>query len=629
MLDFLLVSALGLVAFLAAILLYHHHIRRWAKDEKSRQLMLGVLLGLSTALVMLHAIEVSAGFLIDARVLLMGFAGLLAGWPGALMALAIALPVRFFIGGEGVYVGVLTLTIAPILGFIWRRIENRIRLHQNLRLLCFGMWLSLSLMTIILFPEPSRQIAFQQGVPILIALNFIGAFLAGWMNIGIGRIAILRERLRRRALKDDLTGLGNRLHLLEEIGTCLTRIGDEGGSFALVSLDFDNFKNINDTLGHKTGDKVLTNFARRLDRSLSQNESIFRVAGDQFIILIMSNSAAEVGARAHQILEIAQQPYEIDGYVLLLTVSIGVVWAPDHGNEARLLLQNVEIAMYRSKSLGRNQISHFTDTMRSELQRQTSLTQALQLELISGGGLRLVYQPQFKAHDLQIAGAECLLRWEHTKLGAISPSEFIPIAEAAGLARVLDRKVFNLAAAKMAEWEKFELPFRVSVNVSPLSLKTSGFAAEVVEIFTKHGVSASQFEVEITESHNLEGSAEAFDNINGLRSAGIAIALDDFGTGHSSLSYLERLPLDRLKVDRCFINAIKNDNGKSDSILRAIFILAKALGLEVVAEGVETKEQLDWLIEQNSDLLQGYFLGHPYEAWQFEEIFLALKSRHG
>ncbi|MCC5972647.1 MAG: EAL domain-containing protein, partial [Rubellimicrobium sp.] len=578
------------------------------------------LLGLSTALVMLQAVEVASGFLLDARVLLMGFAGLLSGLPGTLTALAIVLPARFLMGGDGAYIGALTLTIAPMIGLVWRQLERRLSLHQNLRLLCFGLLLSLSLMTIFLFPEPLRQKALSQAVPFLIALNLVGAFLAGWMNIGIGRIAILRERLRRRALRDDLTGLGNRLRLSEEIDDCLSKVSREGGSFALISLDFDNFKNVNDTLGHKTGDKLLKSIARNLARSTSRDEHVFRIAGDHFIILVPPDAAVDAVARARQILEIAQQPYKFDDYVLLLTASMGVVWAPDHGNEARLLLQNVEIAMYRSKSLGRNQVSHFADTMRSELQRQTDLTQALQQELISGEGFRLVYQPQFRAHDLEIAGAECLLRWEHAELGAIYPSEFIPIAEAAGLARLLDLKVVDLAAAKMAEWKDLEIPFRLSFNLSPLSLRTLNFATEVDEILARHEVLASQFEVELTESQSLEHSTEAFDNMNQMRSAGLTIALDDFGTGHSSLSYLERLSLDRLKVDRSFVKAIRNDKGKSDSILRAILVLAKALGLEVVAEGVETREQLEWLVEQNCDLLQGYYLGRPCDASEFLEI---------
>lgn len=622
MLNFLLATALGLVTFAAIALFYHHHLWHRLPEPRQEQWALGALMGSGTVLVMLQAVELAPGLYIDSRVLLMGFAGLLAGWRGAVAALVVAVSVRLLLGGQGMWIGSTTLAAAALAGLGWRLVEARIPCHQTWRYLMFSAVLSLSLSTIHLFPEPHRSHALSEALPWLMALNALGALLAGCMELGINRSAVRMERLRVKALTDELTGLGNRLCLTESIDRKVDEINEHGGSFALISLDLDNFRHVNDTLGHKVGDALLIEIAQRLSNSIASEDLLVRVAGDQFVVMLPSASANDVIQRAQQLLTIARAPIQIDQYVLLMTASVGVVWSPENGTESRQLLQNAEIAMYRSKHTGRNQITCFDDNMRAVLERQASLTQALLLALEQSQGLALVFQPQFALEDNRLKGAEVLLRWHHPQLGDVSPAEFIPIAEEAGLVRILDQFVLEQAATQQARWMQQGFTFRLSVNLSVLSLKTANIGEDILAVLARHGVPPTLIEIEVTESADLENSTEALAAIRYLRSAGITIALDDFGTGHSSLSYLQKLPLDIVKIDRSFVSRIQPDDGPSNSILRAIIALARALELDVVAEGIETEEQHRWLAAEGCELGQGYLLGRPTDSVSFQRQYL-------
>lgn len=622
MLDFFLVVLFGLLTFAAIVLFYHHYLWKRLRNPRDEQWALGGLMGLGSLFVMLSAVDVGNGVLLDARVLLMGFAGLLAGWRGALAALMITLPARLLIGGAGAYIGCLTLLIAPVIGLAWRQLEARLSWRPSWRFLVFGALLQLSLGTIMLFPEPQRTLALRDAVLPLLVLNMIGALLAGWMELGINQTVVRAERWRRKALTDDLTGLGNRLQLTETIERKLQDIKQHGGSFALVSLDLDNFRHINDTLGHKIGDAVLIAMARRLADSLTPQDMLVRVAGDQFVVMMPSASANEVIQHARQLLDATSAPVQIEHYVLLMTASIGVVWSPQNGTDSRSLLQNAEIARYHAKYRGRNQITCFDDTMRAALERQLSLTQALRLALEAKRDLHLVFQPQFSLPGQRLTGAEVLLRWWHPQLGAISPAEFVPLAEQAGLSGMLDRFVLEQAAIQQAAWVKAGFNLKLSINLSVLSLRVTGLAQDILALLGKYEIPTQLMEVEVTESVDLEGSSVALAEIVQLREAGVSVALDDFGTGHSSLSYLQQLPLDIVKVDQSFVRCIQATEGPGNAILRAIIALAKALNLQIIAEGVETEVQHRWLATEGCDIAQGYLYGKPVESLDFEQRYL-------
>ncbi|WP_198515247.1 putative bifunctional diguanylate cyclase/phosphodiesterase [Spiribacter roseus] len=614
-------AVLGLVTFAAVALIYHHHLRDRLHSDNKRSIALGAMLGAGTVLLMVQPVEVRPGVLIDARILLMGFAGLLGGWRGAGAALVVTLPARIMLGGTGMFVGMATLTLAALVGLIWRVIESRIDLRPPWNYFGFGAFLSLALVTILLFPAEARADALAT-VPALIGVNLVGAALARWMEVGVGQSIQQKERLRRLSMTDTLTGVGSRLSLTEAVEARLANAQQSGQSFALISMDIDNLKNINGTLGYAAGDAVLRSLARRLSSATRPSEVMARVAGDEFVIVLPPAGRADVMSRADELLKAAREPHGIDSYVVLTTVSAGVVWAPGDGVTPRELIQNAEIAVESAKHQGRNQAISFDTQMRDIFSRRAGLTQALHRELDTPTGLSLAYQPQCRLSDGRLWGAEVLLRWDHPEFGRISPGEFVPVAEAAGLVRKLDGWVFDQAAAQLAAWQRQGHDLKLSVNLSVLSLMMEGTAREILDRLAAHDADPSMMTVEITESEALEDSETGLENLQILDAAGISLALDDFGTGHSSLRYVQNLPLSTLKIDKSFIGAIDGDAAKARAILRATLELARQLDLTVVAEGVETQSQFDWLRDRRCQVAQGFLLARPMIASDFQTDWL-------
>jgi diguanylate cyclase (GGDEF)-like protein len=614
-------AVLGLVTFAAVALIYHHHLRDRLHSAHGRSIALGAMLGAGTVLLMVQPVEIRPGVLIDARVLLMGFAGLLGGWRGAGAALVVTLPARIMLGGTGMVVGMATLTLAALVGLIWRVIESRIDLRPPWNYFGFGAFLSLALVTILLFPAEARADALAT-VPALVGVNLLGAALARWMEVGVGQSIEQKERLERLSMTDTLTGVGSRLSLTEAVEARLANAQQSGQSFALISMDIDNLKNINGTLGYAAGDAVLRSLARRLSSATRPSEVMARVAGDEFVIVLPPAGRADVMSRADELLKAAREPHGIDSYVVLTTVSAGVVWAPGDGVTPRELIQNAEIAVESAKHQGRNQAISFDTQMREIFSRRAGLTQALHRELDTPTGLSLAYQPQCRLSDGRLWGAEVLLRWDHPEFGRISPGEFVPVAEAAGLVRKLDGWVFDRAAAQLADWQRQGYDLKLSVNLSVLSLMMEGTAREILDRLAAHDADPSMMTVEITESEALEDSETGLENLQILDAAGISLALDDFGTGHSSLRYVQNLPLSTLKIDQSFIRSIDGDAAKARAILRATLELARQLDLTVVAEGVETQSQFDWLRDRRCQVAQGFLLARPMTASDFQTDWL-------
>ena len=614
-------AVLGLVIFAAVALIYHHHLRDRLHSDNKRSVALGAMLGAGTVLLMVQAVEIRPGVLIDARVLLMGFAGLLGGWRGAGAALIVTLPARIMLGGTVMIVGIATLALAALAGLAWRAVESRIDLRPPWNYFGFGPFVSLALVTTLFFPAEARADALAT-IPALVGVNLVGAALARWMEVGVGLFIQEKERLERLSMTDTLTGVGSRLSLTEAVEARLANAQQSGQSFALISMDIDNLKNINGTLGYAAGDAVLRSLARRLSSATRPTEVMARVAGDEFVIVLPPASRADVMSRADELLKAAREPHGIGSYVVLTTVSAGVVWAPGDGITPRELIQNAEIAVESAKHQGRNQAIGFDTQMREIFSRRAELTQALHRELDGPKGLWLAYQPQCRLSDGRLWGAEVLLRWDHPEFGRISPGEFVPVAEAAGLVRKLDGWVFDQAAAQLAAWQRQGYDLKLSVNLSVLSLMMEGTAREILDRLAAHDADATMMTVEITESKALEGSETGLGNLQILDAAGISLAMDDFGTGHSSLRYVQNLPLSTLKIDQSFIRAIDSDAAKAPAILRTTLELARQLDLTVVAEGVETQSQFDWLRDRRCQVAQGFLLARPMTASDFQTDWL-------
>jgi diguanylate cyclase (GGDEF)-like protein len=421
----------------------------------------------------------------------------------------------------------------------------------------------------------------------------------------------LYDELVRQARHDTLTGLPNRSHLESQLKELLSQT-DSAPSAAILWLDLDRFKEINDSLGHRIGDLLLQQVAKRLQASVPAENILARMGADEFAILAPSFSAAEqVESLAAAVLEAFHEPFRIEGYELYLSASLGWALYPEDAEDGAALLRNADAAMHHAKVRGRNCSQRFTQSIResvlSRLETEANLRQAL-----INREFELFYQPQM---DLQarLRGMESLIRWRHPKNGLLSPASFIPVAEDVGLIVPIGAWVLQEACRQCAAWHKAGfLNVKVSVNVSALQFYYSDFADLVKQALESSGLDPRHLEIELTESVIMRNFEEAARQMERVRALGVSIAIDDFGTGYSSLSYLQNLPVDALKIDRSFLSRI--DSQPTAAVVRAIAMLGHSLGLSVIAEGVETPEQLKVLADMNIDFAQGYLLGKPMEA---------------
>ncbi len=418
------------------------------------------------------------------------------------------------------------------------------------------------------------------------------------------------ERLHYLAHHDPLTGLANRSLLRERIAAAITRAAASGENLALLSLDLDRFKAVNDLHGHPTGDQVLIRVAARLRAAARGAEIIARLGGDEFVILLPVGADAERASQtAQRVIATLIEPFEIGVQFAQISTSIGIALYPGHGATPDELLKNADTALYSAKRAGRGVARLFDPAMDAELQRRRHLEQDLRLA-IRRRTLAIHFQPLFKNDGTTLAGFEALARWPHPEHGAISPADFIPLAEESGLIVPLGRLVLETACAEAAAWPQ---PHRIAVNISPAQLRAGNLVATVTDILAQTGLAPTRLELEVTESLLIEDTEGTLATLTALKALGLRIVLDDFGTGYSSLSYLRRFPFDKLKIDRSFIQAL-GENDEAMAIVRAIVALASSLTLDVTAEGVETETQLHLLQQESNAEMQGYLLGRPAPA---------------
>ncbi|MGA8276676.1 MAG: EAL domain-containing protein [Rhodanobacteraceae bacterium] len=432
-----------------------------------------------------------------------------------------------------------------------------------------------------------------------------------------------REQGRVRGFKDALTGLPNRLLFNEHLASILQEAHSSGEMFAVLFIDIDRFKNINDSLGHAIGDQVLMAMAKRLRIGLRTSDILARYAGDEFVMILRHVAQREDVVRlADKIVRTMEAPLGLSGDVQLhVTVSLGISFHPQDATSAEHLLKQADIAMYAAKRMGRNNFQvYVAEPEEAEQQRLALETKLLRAE--KNAELRVYYQPQVDAGTEDIVGMEALLRWEHPDLGMISPGFFIPLAEASGLIAPIGEWVLRAACADARRWQqRFGLPLRLGVNLSPLQLRMPGFAGVVSDALAKTGLDPGLLDLEMTESVSMKSIPNLLETLHALRALGCSISIDDFGTGQSSLDYLKRFPVDRIKIDQSFVRNIGVDPD-DEAIVRATISMAHNLNLAVVAEGVETEEHLDFLRAQDCDVLQGYLFCRPVGAADFENLLI-------
>jgi diguanylate cyclase (GGDEF)-like protein/PAS domain S-box-containing protein len=453
----------------------------------------------------------------------------------------------------------------------------------------------------------------------------------------IGRVWAFRDRtelvkagrrIETLITTDALTGLPNRRHLGDSLELALAHARRDGSGFALLLLDLDRFKQINDSLGSEIGDRVLVEVGERIKTCLRQGDLLARLGGDQFALLVHGSDQRGAETAAARVLDVTGRGYAIDGSQFTLTCSIGITLFPGDGGEGGELIRHAETAMQRAKQGGRaafrfHQPSHDAD-LRTRMRLDHAMRQALTAQRF-----RIAYQPQFGIHGDTIIGAEALLRWRDPELGEVAPAQFIAVAEESGFIITLGDWVLGQAVRQAASWRSAGMPLKVAVNVSALQFQQADFVDRVAAALAAANLPGALLELELTESILVRDAGEALLRLYALSQLGVKLAIDDFGTGYSSLAYLKRFPIGKLKIDKSFIRSLPGDDSDA-AIVRAVIQMARALNLKVNAEGVETEPQRNFLAQEGCDELQGFLFAPALDAFSFEQRLRsqALDGRH-
>jgi diguanylate cyclase (GGDEF)-like protein len=460
--------------------------------------------------------------------------------------------------------------------------------------------------------EPTARAIASDTRTLLIAL--IGGLLLLW--VGLFRIvARASRRLRHQATHDTLTGLSNRAELHEDGTKALANAGRDGSLAALMLIDLDRFKEVNDTMGHEQGDRLLVDVAARLRQLLRGGDILARLGGDEFAVLAIvphRGAVGEVATRLHRALAL---PFDVGGVAIELGASIGIALQPDHGEDVSTLLRHADVAMYEAKRAGSHIETYATSRDPYSAERLKLLGELRRA--LDHDELVLHFQPKVALSSGRVIGVEALVRWEHPERGLLGPHEFLGLAERTGLIADITRWVVDAAVRQCAAWRRSGVELPVAVNLAAANIVDTTLPESVAHILQRWEVPGRLLECEISEDTVMGDPRRAGDVLERLRDLGVRLSLDDFGTGHSSLSYLKRLPLDEVKIDRSFVIGMADDPSDA-AIVRSTIDLARHLGLEVVAEGVETSEVLDVLAALQCDVAQGFLLSRPLPAAEFD-----------
>jgi diguanylate cyclase (GGDEF)-like protein len=435
--------------------------------------------------------------------------------------------------------------------------------------------------------------------------------------------ASAQQKIHFLAYYDPLSGLPNRTQLYIRLQSALAEATSNGEKVAVLFLDIDHFKLINDSLGHAVGDKLLKEVADRLQNNVRDSDTVARVGGDEFLVVLanLEDAAAAKGA-GDRILRAVSTGFSHDGALLNISCSIGISVFPENGTDCETLIKNADAAMYCAKEAGRNRLCSFVEQINTAAVERLNLENNLRVAL-DRQEFHLVYQPQMEIASNKLTGVEALIRWRHARLGLVPPDKFIPVAENCGLIRPIGEWVLRTACQQARSWQDQGFPaFPVAVNVSAIQFRHEGFCDLVRSVLRETKLPPAYLELELTESVLLSNEDVMFRVLDELKSMGVKLTLDDFGTGYSSLSYLRKFPVTKIKIDRSFIKEVPH-NSSDAAIATAIISMARHLNLKVIAEGVENGKQLSFLRSQRCDEIQGYYCSRPLSPTEFVSRFSA------
>jgi len=455
------------------------------------------------------------------------------------------------------------------------------------------------------------------GITLLVSM--LDARMQARTSILARSLAEANRELAQLALHDNLTRLPNRILLEDRLEQAINKANREKSQFALMFMDLDGFKAVNDAFGHHVGDNLLIGVAERMVAQMKGHHTLARMGGDEFVLLIEIDEPNDAAAVADALVKAVDRPFDISRYELVVSLSIGIAVYPGDGKDERELMFNADAAMYHTKNNGRNGYNFFQPSMNTLAQSQLQLNNDL-WQALDNGELRLFYQPKYCAPSGPIIGFEALLRWEHPTRGLLSPDKFLPIAEKTGMIINIGNWVINEACRQLHSWHLQGHPhWSVAVNLSALQFEQSNLVETVTQALAKHQIPAELLTLEVTETTAMRDPEESVRILTELTNMGVKASIDDFGTGYSSLLYLKRLPASELKIDRAFVNELQAKS-EDATIVSAIVALAQSLDLKVVAEGVETQDQQAFLTGLGCDTLQGYLLGKPVPPDRIHEL---------
>ncbi|HEX7931933.1 MAG TPA: EAL domain-containing protein [Paraburkholderia sp.] len=437
------------------------------------------------------------------------------------------------------------------------------------------------------------------------------------VSVNLCSLAMEREaskkKIRRLAYFDSLTGLPNRSSLVAQTDTLLVDAARMERPLAVLFLDLDRFKQVNDSFGHPAGDMLLCEVAKRLKKCLGEKDIAGRLSGDEFVVVLTSCNADDAVARCETIMATIREPVILGSMSVTPTASVGIALFPQHGDSIGTLLPHADMAMYRAKAAGRHRYSIFDPDLNRAAQENLKLERALR-EALQSDQLQLHYQPQVRLEDGGIHGVEALARWSHPEFGMVPPQRFVALAEEGGMIAELDRWVLRTACRQLSEWRRLAIAIpHVSVNISPTTFSDQALPGLIAQTLADHGLRASDLMLEVTEGVLLNTATDGFANLNSVHDQGIGLSIDDFGTGYSSLSYLHRMPVNELKLDKSFVHELES-NESARTLAKAVMSIGASLGLSTIAEGVETDAQRQILTRHGCKVAQGYLFARPMSA---------------